>query len=269
LAATALKDLENMVELGQGPRRAIPKSRSVDADEVAQFDRLGAEWWRPDGPMRALHKFNPARVAYLRSQLTRQLLADGAPADPQKPLAGLWLLDIGCGGGILSEALAALGADVTAIDPAPRNIEIARSHAEASGLAIDYRCISVEELAAGDKKFDAVLAMEVIEHVRDLRGFVKAAASPVRPGGLFFAATLNRTLKSYALAIVGAEYVLRWVARGTHDWQKFVTPAELSEAMRRGGLEPFDKTGVVYDLLSGRWKLGSDMDVNYMLAARR
>jgi 2-polyprenyl-6-hydroxyphenyl methylase/3-demethylubiquinone-9 3-methyltransferase len=256
-----------MVEPGRTPKSALPRGGSVDAAEVAQFDRLGADWWRLDGPMRALHKFNPTRVGWLKSQLLRHF-AD-APDDLARPLSSLSLLDIGCGGGLLSEALAELGAKVTAIDPAPRNIEIAQAHAEKSGLAIDYRCMSVEELAAGGQTFDAVLAMEVIEHVRDLRGFMKAAASLVKPGGLFFAATLNRTLKSYALAIVGAEYVLRWVARGTHDWQKFVTPAELTEALHRNGLEVFDKTGVVYDVFGDRWKLSADMDVNYMLAARQ
>jgi len=245
------------------------RARSIDEAEVAQFDRLGAEWWRPDGPMRALHKFNPARAGWLKSLLMQQLLAGISPEGSAAPLAGLTLLDIGCGGGLLAEALASLGATVTAIDPAPRNIEIARAHAAQSGLAIDYQCISVEALAAAAKKFDAVLAMEVIEHVRDLRGFTAAAASLVRPGGLMFAATLNRTLKSYALAIIGAEYVLRWVPRGTHDWQKFVTPAELEKALVRCGLVVFDQTGVVYDPLGDRWRLGRDMEVNYMLAARR
>jgi 2-polyprenyl-6-hydroxyphenyl methylase/3-demethylubiquinone-9 3-methyltransferase len=257
-----------MVELGRNSKNAGPRSGSVNEAEVAQFDRLGADWWRPDGPMRALHKFNPTRVAYLKSQLSGHLRAD-APTDAAKPLEGLQLLDIGCGGGLLSEALANLGAAMTAIDPAPGNVEIARAHAEKSGLVIDYRCESVEELAKAEKKFDAVLAMEVIEHVRDLRGFMKASAFLVRPGGLLFVATLNRTLKSYALAIVGAEYVLRWVARGTHDWQKFVTPNELKSVLRRAGLDVFDETGVVYDPLTGRWQLGRDMGVNYMMTARR
>ncbi len=257
-----------MVEPAQSPKPARPYGRSVNESEVAQFDRLGDDWWRPDGPMGALHKFNPTRVGYLKSQMTRHLKAD-ASKDSAKPLAGLTILDIGCGGGLLSEALAGLGAEMTGIDPAPRNIGVAQAHAEKSGLVIDYRCETIEAFAESGKTFDAVLAMEVIEHVRDLRGFMKAAASRVRPGGLCFAATLNRTLKSYALAIIGAEYVLGWVARGTHDWQKFVTPDEFKTRLTRSGLEVFDETGVVYDPFTGRWQLGRDMGVNYMLAARR
>jgi 2-polyprenyl-6-hydroxyphenyl methylase/3-demethylubiquinone-9 3-methyltransferase len=232
---------------------------TVDAQDVARFDRLGAEWWALDGPMRALHRFNPTRVAYLTA------LLDAPPG----ALDGLRILDIGCGGGILAEPLARRGASVTGIDPAPHNIEVARAHAAAEGLAIDYRCTTAEALAAAGEHFDAVLAMEVIEHVRDPAGFLRTAGALVAPGGKLVVATLNRTLKSYALAIVGAEYVLGWVARGTHDWQKFLTPAEVAAMLRKAGFAICDRTGVSYDVLGRRWRLSSDLDVNYMLAAAR
>jgi len=248
---------------------SVPRGGSVDEAEVAGFDRLGEAWWDPRGPMKALHKFNPVRVAYLRDKLAGL----GGAAAGGEPLAGLRLLDIGCGGGLLAESLAALGAEVTALDPAPRNIEIASAHAEKCGLVIDYRCTTVEafaaECAASATMFDAVLTMEVLEHVRDPKGFLRHAASLVRPGGMLFAATLNRTLKSYALAIVGAEYILGWVERGTHDWQRFLTPDELASMLKKAGLDIFDETGVVYEPLADRWKLSSDMGVNYVLAARR
>jgi len=240
---------------------------SVDEAEVAGFDRLGEAWWDPRGPMKALHKFNPVRVAYLRDKL---VASAGSTAEP---LSGLRILDIGCGGGLLSESLAALGANVTALDPAPRNIEIASAHAQKSGLAIDYRCTTVEayaaECATSNMTFDAVLTMEVLEHVRNPKEFLRHAASLVKPDGLLFAATLNRTLKSYALAIVGAEYILGWVERGTHDWQRFLTPDELASMLEKAGLEIIDETGVVYEPLADRWKLGRDMGVNYILTARR
>lgn len=251
---------------------------SVDAAEVAQFERLGEDWWNPRGSMQALHKLNPVRVAWLRDRIGAHFPAeDGSRRDVRKarPLAGLSVLDIGCGGGILCEPLARLGANVIGIDPAPGNIDVARRHAEAGGLAIDYRATTAEELAAAGARFDAVLAMEVIEHVTDVAGFVKTActmirpASDGRPAGLFFAATLNRTLKSFALAIVGAEYVLRWVPKGTHQWEKFVTPAELAQAMEAGGVELSGRTGIVYHPLTDEWRSSGDMAVNYMVAGER
>ncbi|MGA7384043.1 MAG: bifunctional 2-polyprenyl-6-hydroxyphenol methylase/3-demethylubiquinol 3-O-methyltransferase UbiG [Methylocella sp.] len=244
---------------------------TVDPEAVARFDRLGAQWWDPGGPMRALHKFNPVRVAYLRELLGKHFLLDGAPRDWRSPAAlqGLTILDIGCGAGILSEPLARLGARMTAIDPARRNIEAAKDHAAKTNLAIDYRCAAAGELAAEGGVFDVVLAMEVVEHVRDVRRFLGEAAAMVRPGGMLAAATLNRTLKSFAFAIVGAEYVLRWVPRGTHNWNQFVAPHELSKALRAAGLHIKDETGVVYDPLTGKWRLSHDMDVNYIMAAIR
>ncbi|HEY1735412.1 MAG TPA: bifunctional 2-polyprenyl-6-hydroxyphenol methylase/3-demethylubiquinol 3-O-methyltransferase UbiG [Methylovirgula sp.] len=246
-------------------------SSSVDPDEIARFDRLGEDWWNPKGPMRALHQFNPVRVDYLRRMIShRRARLEGrrtAPAD--QPLMGVTILDIGCGGGLLSESLARLGATMTAIDPAPTNIEIARRHAEQSGLAIDYRCTTAEAGAEQGPHFDVVLTMEVIEHVREPKQFIAVAASMLGPHGLLVAATLNRTMKSYALAILGAEYVLGWVPKGTHDWAQFVTPRELGDALRAADLHIVDETGVVFDPISGKWRESRDMGVNYMMAAER
>ncbi|HYP57307.1 MAG TPA: bifunctional 2-polyprenyl-6-hydroxyphenol methylase/3-demethylubiquinol 3-O-methyltransferase UbiG [Beijerinckia sp.] len=255
--------------MGEQQRRR-PAS-TVDPEDVARFDRVGADWWNPHGPMRALHKFNPARLSYLRDLLCRHFPAGRNPRDRHaaEPLRGLSILDIGCGAGLLSEPLARLGATMTSIDPAARNIEVAQDHATKAGLTIDYRCTTAEELIGEGRLFDVVLTMEVIEHVSDVPSFLRHAAAMVRPGGLLVAATLNRTVKSFALAIVGAEYVLRWVPRGTHSWRQFVTPQELIVALRQGGLEILDQTGVTYDPVADKWRLSHDMDVNYMIAARR
>jgi 2-polyprenyl-6-hydroxyphenyl methylase/3-demethylubiquinone-9 3-methyltransferase len=239
---------------------------SVDAAEVERFSRLAADWWDPRGPMAALHKFNPLRLAYIRDRAAERFNRDPKKIDCLK---GLRMLDIGCGAGILSEPLARLGADMVGADPAAENIAAAQAHAEAMGLAIDYRAITAEALAAAGERFDLVLAMEVVEHVNDVPAFVATCAAMVKPGGLMIAATLNRTLKSFALAIVGAEYVLRWVPRGTHRWDKFVTPEELELAFERGGLDVIGERGVVYNPFADRWQLSSDMDVNYMLVGAR
>jgi 2-polyprenyl-6-hydroxyphenyl methylase/3-demethylubiquinone-9 3-methyltransferase len=246
--------------------QASNKVGSIDAREVEQFARLGAQWWDPKGPMAALHKLNPVRIAYIRDQAAVRFGRDTKKLDCLK---GLRVLDIGCGAGILSEPLARLGAEVTGIDPAGENIEIAKSHADESGVAVDYRATTAEELAAGGERFDIVLAMEVVEHVVDVPAFVATCTSMVKPGGLMVAATLNRTMKSFALAIVGAEYILRWVPRGTHQWDKFVTPEELEGALEAGGLDVIGERGVIYNLFADRWQLSSDMDVNYMVAAMR
>ncbi len=246
--------------------QTAPHSASVDPADVARFNALGQEWWDLWGPMRALHKLNPTRVGYIRDILAEAAkTADGS----EKSLENLSILDIGCGAGILSEPLAGLGATMTSIDPAPANIDVARSHAGDCGLAIDYRATTAEDLAATGAAFDAVLIMEVVEHVHDRSAFVATAASMVKPGGFLFAATLNRTLKSYALAIVGAEYVLRWVKPGTHDWEKFVTPQELATDLRASGLEIYDRTGVVYNPLFDEWRTSDDCGVNYMMAAQK
>jgi 2-polyprenyl-6-hydroxyphenyl methylase/3-demethylubiquinone-9 3-methyltransferase len=237
---------------------------TIDKEEVARFSRLSGQWWDARGPMAALHKFNPVRLAYIRDRVAEHFSRDPARLDG---LAGLRMLDIGCGGGILSEPLARLGASVVGADPADGNIAVAQRHAAQSGLAIDYRNTSAEALAALGESFDVVLAMEVVEHVADVGLFVDVAAELVKPAGLLFVATLNRTVKSFALAIIGAEYILRWLPRGTHQWDKFVTPNELELAIEQSGLQIADETGVIYNLLADRWQLSADMDVNYMVVA--
>ncbi|KAA0122766.1 bifunctional 2-polyprenyl-6-hydroxyphenol methylase/3-demethylubiquinol 3-O-methyltransferase UbiG [Methylobacterium sp. P1-11] len=238
----------------------------VDRDEVARFDALAATWWDETGPMRVLHRFNPVRLAYIRDALCRRFGRD--PRAPF-PLEGLSVCDVGCGGGVLSEPLARLGARVTGLDPAEQNIAVAKAHAEAAGVPVDYRGQTIEAVVADGESFDAVLIMEVVEHVSDMPAFVRTACAAVKPGGLLFGATLNRTLRSFALAIVGAEYVLGWLPRGTHDWQKFVTPEELARAVRAGGLAVTDTVGVVYNPLTDSWRISRDKAVNYMVAAER
>jgi 2-polyprenyl-6-hydroxyphenyl methylase / 3-demethylubiquinone-9 3-methyltransferase len=241
-------------------------AETVDQDEIARFSRLADDWWDTRGPMAALHKFNPVRLAYIRDRAAGHFGRDPASLDS---LAGLRVLDIGCGGGILSEPLARLGATMVGVDPAAKNIAVAQAHAGALGLAIDYRATTAEALAEAGERFDIVLAMEVVEHVTDVGAFIAHTAALVKPGGLLFVATLNRTAKSFALAIVGAEYILRWLPRGTHRWDKFVTPDELAVAIEGGGLRVAGETGVVYNLLSDRWQLSRDTDVNYMVVAEK
>ncbi len=237
-------------------------SASVKIDEVARFDALAEDWWNPEGPMAPLHKINPIRIGWLIETLARRFRAQG-PA----PLEGRTILDVGCGAGLLSEPLSRLGAVVTGLDPAPSAIAAARAHAEATGAELTYRAGTVEDLAAEGAKFDAVLAMEVVEHVEDVAGFVATAASLVAPGGVLCLSTLNRTPKSFALAIVGAEYLLRWLPKGTHHWEQFVTPLELTGALRRAGFVVATRRGLVFDPLRRDWRLSNDMSVNYFLAA--
>ena len=239
---------------------------TIDAAEVARFAALADTWWDPAGQMGMLHKLNPVRIGFIKEAACRRFGRDPKRIDS---LAGLRFLDIGCGGGILSEPMARLGAAVVGADPAEANIEAARVHAARAGLTVDYRATTAEALADLGERFDVVLAMEVVEHVADLTLFVGRCAEMVKPGGLMVVATLNRTIKSFALAIVGAEYVLRWLPRGTHRWDKFVTPNELEIALERSGLTVTQDTGVIYNLLADRWQLSSDMDVNYMVAAEK
>lgn len=239
---------------------------TVDQHEVAHFARLAGQWWDPRGPWATLHRFNPVRLAYIRDRAAAHFGRDPARLDSLK---GLRFLDIGCGGGVLSEPLARLGAAVVAIDPVENNIAAARHHAAQAGLTIDYRATTAEALAQEGDVFDVVLAMEVVEHVADFDLFIEVAAALVKPGGLMFVATLNRTMKSFALAIVGAEYILRWIPRGTHQWDKFVTPDELEIALEQGALRVLNATGVIYNLFADRFQLSTDMDANYMIVAEK
>ncbi|AWM88953.1 bifunctional 2-polyprenyl-6-hydroxyphenol methylase/3-demethylubiquinol 3-O-methyltransferase UbiG [Microvirga sp. 17 mud 1-3] len=241
-------------------------STTIDPAEVARFEKIAATWWDPKGPMKVLHRFNPVRLAYIRDEACRRFGRDPRSA---RSLEGLSILDVGCGGGVLSEPLARLGARVTGLDPAPTNVSVARLHAERAGLAVDYRNETVEAVAARGETFDLVLAMEVVEHVADVQAFVSACGQAVKPGGALVMATLNRTLRSFALAIVGAEYVLGWLPKGTHEWDRFVTPQELEDALGGAGFAVEDLTGVAYNPLTGAWSLSSDTAVNYMLIAAR
>jgi len=245
---------------------APPLSASVDPAETAKFAAMAEAWWDPQGKFRPLHKFNPTRIAFIRDRVAAR--HGRHPLAPQ-PLADLRLLDIGCGGGLLAEPMTRLGARVTGIDAVERNIAIARLHAERSGLAIDYRTATPEELVADDVKFDVILNMEVVEHVADRAAFLGACCELLADDGLMVIATLNRTAKAFALAIVGAEYVLGWLPRGTHDWRKFVRPSELAAGLRPHGLEFRELTGVTYNPVADKWSLSRDLDVNYMLAAKR
>ena len=237
---------------------------TVDPAEVARFERIARTWWDPHGAMKTLHRFNPVRVGFIRDRVAAHHDRD---AEGGRPLTGLSVLDVGCGGGLLCEPLARLGATVTGIDPAPTNVEVARLHADKSGLTIDYRRTTVEEVVAAGERFDVVLAMEVVEHVSDVDLFVATCCQAVKPRGLLFMATLNRTMKAFALAIVGAEYVLGWLPKGTHQWEKFVTPAELAGAIGDGGMGVVEEQGVVYNPLTGEWRMSRDLSVNYMVYA--
>jgi 2-polyprenyl-6-hydroxyphenyl methylase/3-demethylubiquinone-9 3-methyltransferase len=239
---------------------------SIDTAEIERFSKLASTWWDPRGPMAPLHKLNPVRLGYIRDKVTAHFGRDPKKLDCLK---GLRMLDIGCGAGILSEPLARLGASMVGADPSEENIAVASAHAQDNDVEVDYRATTAETLAEAGEKFDVVLAMEVVEHVNDVGEFVATCASMVKPGGLMIAATLNRTLKSFALAIVGAEYLLRWLPRGTHQWDKFVTPQELERAIESTGLNVTGERGVIYNPLADRWQLSSDMDVNYMLVAER
>lgn len=238
---------------------------TVDPDEIAKFEAMAAEWWDETGKFKPLHMLNPCRLDYI----TRQIAAEfGRSLDDAEPFAGLRLLDIGCGGGLLCEPMARLGAEVVGADAAERNIPVARIHAEQSGLSIDYRHTTAEAMAEAGEVFDVVLNMEVVEHVADPALYLGACSALLRPGGLHICSTLNRNPKSYVFAIVGAEQVMRWLPRGTHEWSKFITPNELFELLKQAGLEPVDRMGMVFNPLSWSWSLSArDLSVNYVTAS--
>lgn len=244
---------------------ASPAS-TVDDAEIARFAAIAAKWWDGDGPMRPLHKLNPLRLKWLKGEICARFGRDAA--DPAA-LAGLTILDVGCGAGILTEPLARMGATVTGIDPTPELIAAARIHAEEAGLAIDYRNATAEALTTAGEAFDVVTALEVVEHVTDVPAFVATCGALVKPGGMAIFSTINRTPKAFVLAIVGAEYVLRWLPRGTHTYDKLVTPAELRAACTGGGLAPAAETGVMYVPFVDEFRLTADLDVNYMMTAMR
>lgn len=239
---------------------------SRDPAEIAKFAALAGAWWDPDGAFAALHRLNPLRLRFLRDIAAAQF---GRDRQALAPFAGLSLVDIGCGGGLLSEPLARMGFAVLGIDAAEDGIRAAEAHAARTGTEVAYRCATAEALAAAPGRFDVAVAMEVIEHVADVESFLCASAALLKPGGLFFAATINRTLKALALAKLGAEYVLGWVPPGTHDWQKFVTPREFARHLDTAGLTVTDTQGIVFDPLAWAWRSSRDTDVNYMIVARR
>jgi 2-polyprenyl-6-hydroxyphenyl methylase/3-demethylubiquinone-9 3-methyltransferase len=242
-------------------------TNTVDPAEIAKFEAMAADWWDPSGKFRPLHMMNPVRLDYICAQIDAEFGRDRRGADP---FAGLRILDIGCGGGLLSEPMARLGATVVGADAAERNIPVAKLHAEQSGLTIDYRHTTAEALAAAGEVFDVVLAMEIVEHVADPQGFVTTCRNLLKPGGLMVMSTINRNAKSFVAAIVGAEWVMRWLPRGTHDWSKFITPDELYGLIRQAGLEPVDRKGFVFNPVSWQWSISDrDLSVNYVTAAVR
>lgn len=242
------------------------RAGSVDPAEAAKFAAMADAWWDPHGKFRPLHKFNPTRIAFIRDRVAAHL---GRDPLGHRPLADLRLLDIGCGGGLLAEPMARLGAEVTGIDAVERNVQVARVHAERSGLDIDYRAATPEELVPEGATFDVILNMEVIEHVADRDAFLAACCDLLADDGLMFIATINRTAKAFALAIVGAEYILRWLPIGTHDWRKFLRPSELAAGLRPHDVAFAEITGVGYNPLTDKWSLTRDLDVNYMVLAKR
>ena len=250
----------------QGATSPAAPAGSIDAGEVERFGRLADSWWDPTGPFRPLHKLNPLRLAYIRDRACAHF---GRDPKSLTPFTGLRILDIGCGGGLLSEPMARLGAQVVGADAAEKNVAIARHHAAQSGLTVDYIHAAAEDLAAWGERFDLILNMEVIEHVADTDSFLQACATLLHPGGAMVVATLNRTLRAYGMAILGAEYVLGWLPKGTHDWNKFLRPSELSRGLRTQGFAVQDLRGASYNPLDGSWRLSSDLAVNYLAFATK
>jgi 2-polyprenyl-6-hydroxyphenyl methylase / 3-demethylubiquinone-9 3-methyltransferase len=243
-----------------------PPPPSLDPAEVEKFSKMAAEWWNPKGKFGVLHVFNPVRLDYIKEQVCARLARDPFEREPFK---GLRFLDIGCGGGLLSEPMARLGASVVGVDPSEKNIKTASVHAQEMELPIDYRTGTAEDLAAAGEKFDVILNMEVIEHVADPAAFAATCCSMLKPGGLMFVATLNRTIKSFGLAIIGAEYVLGWLPKGTHQWEKFITPDELKGWLSNNHAQTVAESGVTYHPIANEWRRSNDMGVNYMVVAEK
>ncbi len=240
---------------------------TVDPDEVEKFQAMAAEWWDPDGKFKPLHMLNPCRLDYITRQIAAEFDRD---LKEKHPFTELRILDIGCGGGLLTEPMARLGADVVGADAAERNIPVARLHAEEQGLSVDYRHTTAEALASDGEEFDVILNMEVVEHVADPLAYLSACHDLLKPGGLMTCSTINRNPKSFAMAIVGAEYIMRWLPKGTHDWSKFITPDELYELMRNAGLDPVDRMGFVFNPVAWSWSLSErDLSVNYVTTSLR
>lgn len=247
--------------------RPLGSQTTIDPLEIEKFSKIADEWWDPAGKFKPLHKFNPARLSFIRDEICVHF---NRQTDAKSPLAGLRLLDVGCGGGLISEPMRRLGADVTAIDAADRNIKTAMVHAEQMNLNIDYRTTTAEDLIAAEgARFDVVLNLEAVEHVADINLFLQSSAALVKPGGIMIISTINRTLKAFALAKVGAEYVLGWLPRGTHDPQKFVKPEELKNALSNTGMTITGSAGVSYNPLMDMWRVVDDISVNYMLTATK
>jgi len=240
---------------------------TIDPDEIAKFEAMASEWWDPNGKFKPLHMLNPCRLDYIIAQVSAEFMRD---AKSPLPFQGLRILDIGCGGGLLCEPMARLGADVVGADAAERNIPVARVHAEKMGLDIDYRHTSAEALAAAGEQFDVILNMEVVEHVADPQTYLNACQALLKPGGLMICSTINRNPKSYMVAIIGAEHVMRWLPKGTHDWSKFITPDELFTFIETAGLTPVDRKGFVFNPLQWTWSISDrDLSVNYVTASVR
>ena len=238
---------------------------TVNAKEIAKFEAMAAEWWDPNGKFKPLHMLNPCRLDYIIAQIAAEFDRD---LEQDNPFEGLRILDIGCGGGLLCEPMVRLGATVTGVDAAARNIPVAQAHADQSNLQIEYIAGTAESLVAQGRVFDAVLNMEVVEHVADPQGYLKACQELLRPGGLMVCSTINRNAKSFAMAIVGAEYVMRWLPKGTHEWSKFITPDELSVFIETAGLSVVDRKGFVFNPLSWQWRLSDrDLSINYVTAS--
>ena len=235
------------------------KNNTINKEEIEKFSKIAEEWWDPEGKFKPLHKFNPIRSSYIKENIIKTFKID----KKVKPLKNIKILDVGCGGGLLSEPMSRLGAEVTAIDASNKNINVAKLHAKTSNLNINYICTSPEKLKFKDK-FDVILNMEIVEHVEDVSFFLKSCSNLLKKNGIMFVATLNKTLKSYVFAIVGAEYILRWLPIGTHEWEKFIKPDDLTNILKKNNLELNRLDGMKFNILTDKWRISSDKSINYI-----